>query len=309
MLALSRRQGNLVGITAALLHLSAIAAYQCKFEKAEWMVTEALAIYREIPFRTGIMNSYRLLGSFFVWQGKFIEARSVEREMLEINLEYGSSHTVAFANATAGYPDLCLGKYETAHKQARYGLTLCKKEKHRSAIFGIVYASSILGRVAQARKNYDEAEAWYRECIPIFQTLREQHNIGQDMANLGFIAPEKGNVSKAQEYLVDALQIALEENAILPLNHALPGIALLFADQGERERALELYALASTQGYVTNSKWFDDIAGDEIAAIAAELPAEVVEAAKARGRGLDLWETAAALLEELEAMGWGSANP
>ena len=72
---------------------------------------------------------------------------------------------------------------------------------------------------------------------------------------------------------------------------------------------LELYALASTQGYVANSKWFADITGDEIAAAAKQLPVEVAEAAKVRGRGLDLWETAAALLEELEAMGWGSANP
>ena len=86
-----------------------------------------------------------------------------------------------------------------------------------------------------------------------------------------------------------------------PLIHVLPGISLLFVDRGDAERAVELYALASTFGVVANSKWFADIAGDEIAVVAEGLPVEVAETAKARGRKLDLWETAAGLLEEFES--------
>ena len=47
-------------------------------------------------------------------------------------------------------------------------------------------------------------------------------------------------------------------------------------------------------------------AGDEIAASAEGLPADVVEAAKDRGRARDLWETGQELLEELENQGWKS---
>ena len=72
------------------------------------------------------------------------------------------------------------------------------------------------------------------------------------------------------------------------------------ADQGEVERAVELYALAATQGIVANSKWFADIAGNEIANTAAGLPVEIIEAAKARGQELDLWQTAEVLLDEFE---------
>ena len=90
------------------------------------------------------------------------------------------------------------------------------------------------------------------------------------------------------------------------LIHTLPGIALHFADQGNFERAVELDALATTFEIVANSKWFDDIAGDEIAAMAEALPVEIVEAAKVRGQELDLWETAEKLLFELEELGWGS---
>jgi hypothetical protein len=66
--------------------------------------------------------------------------------------------------------------------------------------------------------------------------------------------------------------------------------------------------LAATQGIVANSKWFADIAGDQIAEAAEGLPVEVADAAKARGRALDLWETVAGLLEELEKLGWRSTD-
>jgi hypothetical protein len=101
--------------------------------------------------------------------------------------------------------------------------------------------------------------------------------------------------------------MAVKEKWFLGLLHTLPMIALLIADQGEVERAVELNALASTFGIVANSKWFADIAGDEIARAAEELPVEVVEAAKTHGQALDLWGTAEALLAELEQVGWGSS--
>lgn len=85
----------------------------------------------------------------------------------------------------------------------------------------------------------------------------------------------------------------------MPLLFALPLVALLLADQGEQERAVELYALASRYPFVANSCWFEDVAGSHIAAVAATLPPEVVAAAQDRGRVRDLEATVAELLVEL----------
>ena len=60
-----------------------------------------------------------------------------------------------------------------------------------------------------------------------------------------------------------------------------------------------MYALASRYPFVANSKWFDDVAGKHIAAVAATLPPEVVAAAQERGRARDLDATVAELLAEL----------
>jgi hypothetical protein len=80
-------------------------------------------------------------------------------------------------------------------------------------------------------------------------------------------------------------------------------MALLLADLGKGERAVEIYALASRYGFVANSHLWEDIAGHEIAALAATLPQEVVAAAQERGRARDLDTTVQELLVELERAG------
>jgi hypothetical protein len=86
-----------------------------------------------------------------------------------------------------------------------------------------------------------------------------------------------------------------------PIVFALPGVALLLAQADDVARAVEIWALARCHPFVANSRWFEDVAGRELEALAATLPLEVAEAAQARGRTLDLWQTAATLLTELKA--------
>jgi hypothetical protein len=86
---------------------------------------------------------------------------------------------------------------------------------------------------------------------------------------------------------------------------SLPAAALLSLDREGRsgrpdiERSVELFALASRYIYVANSRWFEDVAGHEIRAVAEKLPPEVVTAAQERGRARDLWATVEELLAEL----------
>jgi hypothetical protein len=53
---------------------------------------------------------------------------------------------------------------------------------------------------------------------------------------------------------------------------------------------------------VANSRWFEDLAGNEMAAAAAQLPPDVAAAAQERGRARDLWETVAELLAESDPL-------
>ena len=85
----------------------------------------------------------------------------------------------------------------------------------------------------------------------------------------------------------------------------MPAIALLLANTGAQERAAELHALASRYPYVANSRWFEDVFGRHIGAVAATLPPEVAETARERGRARDLDATLKELLAEFEP--WGAS--
>ena len=103
----------------------------------------------------------------------------------------------------------------------------------------------------------------------------------------------------AYEHLCAVPQFATGQRTRIHTLQSLPAMALLLLDQGSRDRAIELYALASRDPYVANSRWFEDVAGREIAAAAEALPPEAVARAQERGRARDLWATVEELLGEL----------
>lgn len=69
-------------------------------------------------------------------------------------------------------------------------------------------------------------------------------------------------------------------------------------NDGDAERALVLSALAGRYPYVANSRWIADIVGGDVDEWAASLAPDAATAARARGRALDLWETAEELIVE-----------
>jgi hypothetical protein len=98
---------------------------------------------------------------------------------------------------------------------------------------------------------------------------------------------------------MEALEIGVDLGAFMPVMYALPTAALLLADQGAADRAVEVHACASRYGFVANSRWFEDVAGQQIGAAATSLPQEAVQAARDRGQALDWKAMAAELLARL----------
>jgi len=120
------------------------------------------------------------------------------------------------------------------------------------------------------------------------------------LACLAIAARGLGDTPGAWQHLCQALELAAESGVVSPLLWALPAMALLLAAEGESERAVELYALASRYPFVAQSRWFEDVVGQQIAAAAATLPPEQVAIAEKSGRTRDLEATTVELLTELK---------
>ena len=107
------------------------------------------------------------------------------------------------------------------------------------------------------------------------------------------------DLPRAIQAMREGLDIAIETRPLNPMRFELPLMALLSIDNGEVERAVELYAAARQSPYIAHSRWFEDVAGREIEAAASALPPEEVAAAQRRGQAHDLEALALALRVEL----------
>ena len=158
--------------------------------------------------------------------------------------------------------------------------------------------------MALAAEAYAEAQGLLRESVAISREIGYQGLQSRALASLGYASRGLGQLPQAREQVREALQTAAEIGfAETPLTPALalPMLALLLVDEGEKERAVELYTVASRHPFVANSRWMEDIAGKHIAAVATTLPPDVVAASQERGRARDLQATVMELLEELAA--------
>ena len=195
-----------------------------------------------------------------------------------------------------GYIKVHLGQYAQARARAQMGLVFFQESGWQWAVASSLF---VQGQAALAEQAYAEARRLLQESAAVRRGMGHRDDLGQALAVLGYAALGSGQLSQARQHLREALQIATDIGAFMPRILALPAVALLLADRGEVERAVEIYALVSRYPFVANSRWFEDVGGKQIGAVAATLPPEVVAAAQERGRARDLDTTVAELLAEL----------
>jgi hypothetical protein len=156
-----------------------------------------------------------------------------------------------------------------------------------------------LGGVALVEEAYAEARRLLREGLIIYREAGPPPAAVWAHALMAYAARGLGEPALARDRLAEALGAFSETGSVPYLLWSLPAAALVLADQGACHRAIEVYALASRYPLVGKSRWFDDVAGRWIAAVAAALPPREAAAARERGRALDLEATQEALLGEL----------
>ncbi|MGD8793069.1 MAG: BTAD domain-containing putative transcriptional regulator [Anaerolineae bacterium] len=297
-LALRQLLGDQKGIARSLMWLSGIARRRGRAEEAVRLARESITLCREIGDRGGVAFGVSDLGQTLLSLGRFAEARALLDDSPAIgdNLGFFSvSARYSLGLALAG-----LGRYEEAGEQGRAALTLA----HEMGLWSHAgLANCLLGFVALAGEAYARATSLFEESAVAFRRAGQELHGGWALAGLGYAFRALDQPSRAGQCLCDALRLstrAAGQEADQLLMLALPALALLQADLGQKERAVTLWAWASQYPFVAHSSLFEDLAGRQISAVAAGLPPEVVEAARARGQRRDL-DAVPKLLAELVA--------
>ena len=156
-----------------------------------------------------------------------------------------------------------------------------------------------LGDIKLAQGQYAEAGQLLKRSTETHRRLQILGRLADVLASEGYAAYVPGQIHEIRLCLVETLQMSLADRLWLTAIRSLPLAALYAISRGRTEAAVELYALASCAVHVTNSPWFEDVAGRHVAAAAGSLPIEVVLSAQQRGRNRDMWQAVENLLETL----------
>ena len=296
-LAIHQERGDRRAQAGCMTTLGLIHKTLGHLEEAERLERKALSLSRRIGDRSTIVLRHAELAHTLLWQGKFAEAQQLAGESLAICRDLGD-------RAFEGWAQFCLsetlmhsGQYQPAGRQADSGLLVAKAlgdQSDEGALYGV------LGQLALVESSYAKAQAAFAKSAELFRETQNS-DVVLSLAGLSYTASHLNQPQQACQYLAEALASGLAAKTYMPVVFALPGVALLLAQTGEAARAVELWAMAKCHPLIANSKWFEDVAGRELDDLAATLPPAVAAAAWQRGQRLELWQTAEALLAELEA--------
>ena len=319
-LALFQRLGDPRQIAWSMRGLGVVAMLQGQLDEAEQLFRKSIAICQEIEDRQFLGMGLLRLGGTLCFSGKFTQSQSLLEESLAIFDDLGNPAWSAQSYWNLGRRDMLLGQWERASTSAHVSLVLSQETRYSVGIALSYWLQCCLAlaegergldagippylrQASEAREPYAEAYAEARrlaqESAAVLQEIHERGFLSWALAVLGPAERGLGELDGAQLHIGEALHISAETGAFLPPLFALPAIALLLAGRGERERAVELYALASRYPFVGNSRWHELVFGRHIDAVAATLPPDVVASAQERGRAREMATTLAELVEEL----------
>jgi predicted ATPase/DNA-binding CsgD family transcriptional regulator len=294
--SLCRDMGDLVRESESVAELGAMVAQrQFRFQEAEDLIQQSLTLAPETN-RHGAAYGLASLCGVQLLTGQFVEAETTSTQGIALWEDLGLRVWILRTSFVLARASLHAGEYRAARDQADAIVSLAHEA---SWVRGVSYGKTVLGEVALVKAAFAQSYRTLQESrTDLKQATADPRDVNQS-AWLGLAARGLERRQEAWHHLVSTLDWARRNHQFMELMVALAGIALLLADEGEAERGVELYALASRHPFVANSRWFEDVVGRHIAAVAATLPTHVVAAARERGRDRDLRTTVGELTAEL----------
>jgi tetratricopeptide (TPR) repeat protein len=282
------------GIAETILFLGVVAKYRGDFDVAEKLHQRSLNLYQYLGNQWGESFCLGILSYTLSWAGKYFAAYTTAELAIQIDQNLGQFPVPRRLNPLAKAA-IHLGHYDKARTITTDSLKIARQA---NIMPEVGWALMYLGSIAFFEGDYVNAERYLLECEVILAELKHIH-FALPRAILSYVVRAQGDRQLATDYLISALHSGIESHTVYSIIYCLPIAALLAADDGRHLRAIELYSLARQFSHITNSCWFEAVACRQLDYVLATLPPVVASVTEAKGRELDLWETADELRLEL----------
>lgn len=223
-------------------YLAIVDSFQGHYEQAMAKAETSLALTTQINHRQGLAFVQNLLGTLTHRLGDYGAARKHYEASLALRRELGDEYGTAvvlnnlgnLANAEQDFVAArrCYEESQLIFKEINY-------RPGRAASLGNAGVVAMrLGELAEARQLHDES-------LILKQELGNRRSISISLINLGEVTTLLGDLDAARRAFHEALRLTRAIQAYPLALDALVGIAGLWAQDGQREQAVQLLRLAS----------------------------------------------------------------
>lgn len=279
------------------LRLGQVTLSLGRFEEAENWFRQGVEICRQHidnwPSFPTLLNSLSIV---LIALGRFDEAHELLVESSRFARARGWYGSANEARVIRSETSLHLGRYEKARQELADPLVYWQQKENREWVSSCQYVVACLQVTVG---NSWEASRLLRENNGLYRKSNDAENLFKTLVTQSLVASQADQLAEARLYLRQALALALEMRNSIHAITALPAMALYQTALGEKELAAELYALATVQPFVANSRWYQEVVGKRIET--TDLSPEVKTDAEERGRVRKLWQTIEEFLMQLGA--------
>ena len=287
---LSRKAGLPAVEAEALQGLGRSARYQGRYDEAERYLERAIEVARQSGDQGVLAGGLFNMGGVAFDQEDLEKAERLAKESLALFRESGYERDICFALGLAGVVARMRGEFG---EHERYAEELLAIYREIGSQGGVAWCFLVLGDGARQQGEYAEAVEYYEECLAIYRQLGEILAYPLDHLGHAHIGLDEDDV--AWGYLREALKESLAAGWVSIRLEILIGVAWLRAKAGRHARAAELLGLVMGHPKLDQQarRYYTELV---LAMVREALPAGEVEAALARGEGLDLEQVVGEIL-------------
>lgn len=303
-LRLRQELGDHRGIADSYIVLGDVIADELNLEVAVNYAEQALQLYEKLDDHDKIVNGIYEAGGKWMRSGNFPKGYSMQVQSYRMARELNLHQIIPKLTCQLAYITNHLGHYEETSQWTKVCMPRAHELGDQRSIAVSLYS---VGLAALSKGLHLEAYQSLSGSAAMIRVMKDRRLLAMVLAALGRAAYGARIGDEVEPHLLEALQYCVEVHSSQAPLETFMQIAFILGQMDERwarERAIELFSLATRYPYVSNSRWLMDTAGYEINRSISELPADFVRSHQARGRVLDVWNTAAALRDELSTHGW-----
>jgi tetratricopeptide (TPR) repeat protein len=279
------------------------------YSTAQSYLQQSLDLLRELENQAGIALVLDKLGFVTFYLGEYLQSEQYYEESLALFEEIGDRLGIALAIGGLGLVSWGRGGANLNEAKQLYeeSLALCRQIGHQ---FNIQTRLVTLGQIINSQGRYEEAQRYLQEAWDLAKQPGKKAEIPWIAGGLGEAALGLGNFRGARTYLLEALKtlrlpIALDalvswatllkeeanrRGADVPASQESP------ANQEQKQQAVEILSLVLNHPATVQP--YKDKAARLLAELEAELPPEVVAAAREQGQARTVEEVVAQIVGE-----------